>query len=150
MFGKPGKAGKQISPQAVPDPRGRTVAGNGQTVAVTVYGPDAWSVHTAGSMGIAVNTFSPMSAGMHSSGTARGFAGDRGYGVNRWAGRTRPLQAFAGAAVAPVARPPSFRLGLGAGAAGQPGLPNTGMDAGGLAALAWMGYTQLGHTAMGG
>lgn len=132
---------------------GRVVPANGQTVTALVFGPDAWSQQLAGSMAIANNTWSPMAAGIHSPGaSARGFTMDRGSGVNgnRWAGRTPyPVQQFAGAAVLTVARPASRRLGAGAGASGQPGLPSTGADNEGLAALAWMGYGQLGRAGMG-
>lgn len=133
---------------------GRRIRGNGHAVTVIVYGPDAFSVQAA-SLGMATLTFSPMSAGVHSPGaSARGFVGDRGYGVNRWAGRT-PYQQGAiqglGAPAQPVLTPKSKRLGIGAMPAGQPGYPSTGQDAGGLASLAYLGYGQLnGRTGLGG
>ena len=144
------------TPQPTPAPGrgGRVVRGNGRVVAALVYEPDAWAVQAA-SLGIATGTFSPMSAGVHSPGaSARGFVGDRGYGVNRWAGRT-PYQQGAvqdlGAPVQPILTPLSQRLGIGAMPAGQPGFPSTGQDDGGLAALAAMGYGQLNNrTGLGG
>jgi hypothetical protein len=67
---------------------------------------------------------------MHTTGTPRGFSGDRGFGVSRWAGRTTyAFQHWQGAAV-PVLAPKEKRLGIGAGVAGQPGLPNTGTASG--------------------
>lgn len=144
------------TPRATPAPRGagRVIPGNGHVVATVVYEPDAWSVQAA-SLGLATNTFSPMSAGRHSPGASpRGFVGDRGYGVNRWAGRT-PYQQGAvqalGAPVQPILTPLSQRLGIGAMPAGQPGFPSTGQDDGGLAALAAMGYGGLNNrTGLGG
>jgi len=129
----------------------RTIRGTGTPTTAIVFGPDRQSVSLASSMAIATNPFSPMAAGMHSSGTPRGYSGDPGYGVNRWAGRTPPLQFFAGAAgaVQPIADPRSRRLGIGAGAAGQPGLPGTGTDQG-LAALGWLSLGQLSPPGMGG
>jgi len=131
--------------------RRRVIPGNTQTVTAVIATPDRWSIQAAG-LGLATNTFSPMSAGRHTTGTPRGFTGDRGYGVNRWAGRTTyPLQAFR-SAIGPVANPRSKRVGAGAMASGQPGLPSTGQgDTGaGMSALAWMSYNPLTRQGMGG
>lgn len=116
--------------------------------------PDAFA-RQAASLGLMTNTFSPGSAGVHGSSTQpRGFTGDRGYGVNRFAGA---LDYAAGSVqdlvrpVGPIRSPASQRVGLGAGVSGQPGFPNTGADAGGLASLAWLGYGQLNNrTGLGG
>ncbi len=148
--------GNRRTPRPSPGPRaaGRVVPGNGRVVAALVFDADAWSVQAA-SLGLATNTFSPMSVGVHSPGaSSRGVVGDRGYGVNRWAGRT-PYQQGAvqalGAPVQPILTPMSQRLGIGAMPAGQPGFPSTGQDDGGLAALQWMGYGQLNNrTGLGG
>lgn len=122
--------------------RRRTIPGNGRTTVAVVFGPDRQSIQAA-SLGMATNTFSPMSAGVHSPGaSARGFVGDRGYGVNRMTGKSNPVQLFAGlaAAVRPIRDPRSARLGAGAGVSGQPGLPSTGTGAllgGGYAPRGW-------------
>jgi len=116
--------------------------------------PDRWARQIA-SLGMATNTFSPASAGVHGASTQpRGFTGDRGYGVNRFGGA---LDYAAGsvqdltAPVHPLRSPVSDRVGLGAGVSGQPGYPSTGQDAGGLASLAWLGYGQLNNrTGLGG
>lgn len=129
---------------------GRTVRGNARTVKAIVNDPDPWSIQIA-SLGVMSNTFSPGSAGIHLTGGAspRGFVGDRGFGVNRWAGRTRyPLQHFAGAGK-PVLDPMAQRLGMGAGVSGQPGLPSTGSDAA-MPAVAWLGWVPTGRAGMGG
>jgi len=108
--------------------RRRVIPGTGQTTLALIFGPDRQSVQAA-SLGMATNTFSPMSSGVHSpGGNNRGFTGDRGYGVNRMGGKSGPLQLFYGmaAAVNPVKAPRSARLGAGAMVSGQPGLPNTG------------------------
>lgn len=131
---------------------GRVIPGNGRTTIALVYGPDRQSISLAASMAIANNTFSPMAAGVHSPGaSARGFVGDRGYGVNRMTGRTGPQQLLAGAAKAvdPLRDPMSRRLGLGAGVSGQPGLPSTGQDNSG-SPLAWLGYGQMSAAGWGG
>lgn len=125
---------------------GRVIRNNARTTTSTVFVPDAQSVALAASMAIATNTLSPMAVGVHSHGTRQGFTGDRGYGVNRFAGRTPPLQNFTGAARA-VAHPEAYRLGIGAGVSGQPGLPGTGDVAG---AGMYLGWTQLGRMGMGG
>jgi hypothetical protein len=127
----------------------RVIPGNGRVVAALVFEPDAHSVRLAGSMAVANNTASPMAGGLH-SGRRHNYGGDRGYGVNRQAGRTPPQQFFAGAAaaLAPVQDPRSRRLGAGAGVAGQPGLPSTGQEAQ-PSALAWMSMGQLTQLGMG-
>jgi hypothetical protein len=125
--------------------RRRTVPDNANVTTAVIFTPDAWSLSVAGSMAIATNTFSPMAAGRHSSGTPRGFSGDRGYGVNRMPHRLPyALQNFY-SAVAPLAAKGarSKRLGAGAMPSGQPGLPNTGGDAGGIAALGIMSFSQI-------
>lgn len=129
----------------------RTVKGNARVTTAVYTVPDAWGVQAA-SLGMVTNTFSPASAGVHSSGSARGFIGDRGFGVNRWAGRTTyPLQTF-GASIVPVADPRSRRLGIGAMAAGQPGLPGTGANAMDptLVTLARMSSSQVAKAGLGG
>jgi hypothetical protein len=129
---------------------GHVIPANGTPVLATIYGPDAMSQQIANAMAIATSTISPMSAGRHTSGTSRGSSGDPGYGVNRFAGRLNyQVQGFAGAAVAAVQNPKSKRLGFGAGPSGQPGLPNTGTDAGGVSPLAWMGYDSMHSFGMG-
>lgn len=131
---------------------GRVIRNNSQPVLAVIHPPDAMSVQLATAMAVATLPFSPMAAGVHTSGTARGFSGDPGYGVNRWAGRTPyAVQNFAGAGN-PVrgVNARSKRLGAGAGVSGQPGLPNTGGDTGGLGTLAWLGYGQLNSLGMMG
>ncbi len=126
----------------------RTVPGNGDVVVTRWYGADRWSKALAASLAIATNTFSPMSAGVHDpGGTRRGFAGDPGYGVSRFAGRTLPKQGY-GQIAAPVADPLGVRLGIGAGVAGQPGLPNTGVDLPNQS-MGWLSYGQLGTLGLG-
>ena len=131
------------------------VPGNARVTTAIYTVPDAWGVQAA-SLGLMTNPFSPGANGVHgptpgSPGSSpRGWMGDRGFGVNRWAGRTSyPLQTF-GQAVVPVAQPSARRLGIGAGTAGQPGLPNTGQQTGGLSSLAWLTYNPLGRTGLGG
>lgn len=150
-------ARRRVSSTPAPGPaRRRVVRGNGILVTGIVFEPDRWSQQAA-SLGQAVNTFSPMSVGRHTPGaSAKGFVGDRGYGVNRWAGADAraagPRQNLA-APSAPVRAPvrSSMMLGYGAGVAGQPGLPSTGQDASGVAALGYLGYGQLTmHTGLGG
>lgn len=104
--------------------------GNGRPVTTWVYGPDIHSMRIAG-LGHMTNTLSPGSVGTHlpPDASRSGFTGDPGYGVNRWAGETLPVQHFFGL-VAPIAHARGKLLGIGAGVAGQPGLPNTGTDAG--------------------
>lgn len=126
----------------------RVIPGTGTRVVAWIFGPAPLSVQLANTMAIAVNTLSPMSAGVHNPSTQpRGFQGLSGFGVSRMAGRTQSLQAFAGAAAVPLAQPKNRRLGFGAGVAGQPGLPNTGGDSGSSGAWA---FAQLGRTGMGG
>lgn len=127
----------------------RRVPANVVVKRALVATPDAFSVQAA-SLGIMTNTLSPGSAGIHSPGASpRGFVGDRGYGVNRWGGRTTyPWQTY-GHAVKPVADPTAARLGIGAGVAGQPGLPSTGNQTGGLTSLAWMSWSPLGRAGLG-
>lgn len=118
----------------------RTIPGNAVEVKTVFYVPDAFA-NQAASLGFATNTNSPMSAG---AGPRTGrFAGDPGYGVNRWAGARAFLagpQQPQGPLANPVLSPLSQRLGYGAGVAGQPGLPGTGDDATGVGSLARMGY----------
>lgn len=120
----------------------RTVRGNEHVVTTVVYGPgDRWS-HQAASLGIMTNTMSPASRGTD-------YIGDRGYGVNRWAGATSyPLQMF-GTAVVPVAVPGSVGVGLGAGVSGQPGLPSTGNPTL-VNPLSMMSIPPTGHPGLGG
>jgi hypothetical protein len=130
--------------------RRRVIPANTRVATALVAGPDAFSVQAA-SLGAMTNTFSLGSVGRHLPGASpRGFVGDRGFGVNRWAGRTTyPLQTF-GQAAMPVLDPSARRLGIGAGAGGQPGLPSTGNATGGLSSLAWLTYNPLGRTGLGG
>ena len=125
----------------------RVIPGTGTPVTAWIFGPARLSVQLARTMAIAVNTLSPMSAGVHNPSTQpRGFQSLAGFGVSRMAGRTQALQNFAGAAAAPLASPKSRRLGFGAGVAGQPGLPNTG--GGPVSAGVWS-FAQVGRTGMG-
>lgn len=142
------------TPQSVPNVGGRVIRSNVRTVQAIYCVPDAFSVQAA-SLGLMTSTISPGSHGVHSPGaSAIGFVGDRGYGVNRWAGRT-PYQQGAvqaiGAPSAPVTNPRSRRLGIGAMPAGQPGFPSSGQDAGGLSSLAFLGYAGINNrTGLGG
>jgi hypothetical protein len=121
---------------------GRWIRGNARTVSTTVCGPDAQSQQLANAMVLATLPFSPMAAGVHSAGASpRGFVGDAGYGVSRFAGRTLPYQRTA-AAVRPVASPLGRMLGLGAGVSGQPGYPSTGTGA--INPLVYVSAFQLG------
>jgi len=122
---------------------------------LVTFGPDRFAIQMA-SLGLVTNTIAPSSVGMHSPGGSRiGFSGDRGYGVNRWAGRTPyeqgTLQNFA-APVRPVADPQSKRVGAGAMPSGGPGLPSTGVGASaGFVPLAWMSWGQgLDRQGIGG
>jgi hypothetical protein len=127
----------------------RKVRGNARATRAVYHVPDRWSLQAA-SLGVITNTFSPASAGIHSSGTSRGFSGDPGFGVNRWSGEDPlPRQNFH-IPPAPIADPTARRLGIGAGAAGQPGMPSTGTTAGALGPLARMSYSPLGRTGWGG
>lgn len=105
--------------------------------------PDAFAVQ-AQSLGAMVNTFSPGARGRH-NGSAGAFTGDRGFGVNRWAGafpyQSGPVQQY-GAAIAPVLSPPSARVGFGAMPSGQPGMPSSGQQAGDNA-VAWLSTFQM-------
>lgn len=121
----------------------RVVPSNATVTTALVFVPDAWSVQIASSMAIATNPISPMAVGRHSSGTQLGFSGDRGSGVNRMPHRLPfALQNFY-TAIGPISTPKSRRLGAGAMPSGQPGLPNTGGDAGGIAALGIMSFSQI-------
>lgn len=131
---------------------GRMIPGTGRKETITTFGPDRWSVQIA-SLGMMTNTFSPGSAGKHSPGaTSRGFAGDPGYGVNRWAGETPyhagPVQPLS-APIVPIADPLSKRLGFGSGVSGQPGMPSTGVHPIN-SSLALLGMDQFGAAGMGG
>lgn len=122
---------------------GRLIRARYRTQTTVINLPDQHALSLAGSMGMAVNTFSPMSAGVHDGGASpRGFVGDRGYGVNRFTGDTAPHLAM-GAAVQPILTPDQYNLGLGSGVSGQPGLPSTGTTISGP--LAWMSAHQLGY-----
>lgn len=127
---------------------GPVIPGNAVYDTVVRFVPDAHARRVA-SLGLITSTISPASAGRHSPGASPiGFTGDRGYGVNRWSGRT-PYQQGAvqslGAPIAPVGDPRSRRLGIGAMPAGQPGYPSTGQDAGGLSSLAYLGYAGINN-----
>jgi hypothetical protein len=125
--------------------RGRIIPGNAQVTTAVVHGPDRQSLALAASMAIAVNTDSPMSAGINSR-----FWGDPGYGVNRWAGRTTSPQAYVGAAVYPVHRPPTARVGAGYGAVDGSAYPNTATSAAeDLSALAAMSSASMTRAGMG-
>lgn len=104
----------------------KTLPGNGRKVTSWVYDADIHAQRIA-SLGAYTNTMSPGSYGLHGRADASpsGYTGDPGYGVNRWAGETQPMQSFY-SAVAPLMHPKSRRLGIGAGVSGQPGLPSTG------------------------
>lgn len=105
--------------------------GNGRHVSSIEFGPGSTSVELATSMAMATLPFSPMAAGVHDPSTQpRGYAMVQGYGVNRMGNDVGPIQNFYGA-VAPIAKAPkrpSAKLGIGAGVAGQPGMPSSGMD----------------------
>jgi hypothetical protein len=128
---------------------GRKIRANTRVATSIVTDPDPFALQAA-SLGVMTNTFSPGAVGVHSPGaSAKGFVGDRGYGVNRWSGRTTyPLQHWAGA-IKPIQDPTAQRLGLGAGVAGQPGLPSTGDQTAGLTSLAWMSWSPLGRAGLG-
>lgn len=115
---------------------GRTIRGNYRTQTTVINLPDQFSRSLAGSFGVAVNTFSPMSRGPGD----RGCQGVAGYGVNQFTGDTPPRVAV-GAAVKPVADPSQHNLGIGSGVSGQPGLPNTGTTV--VTPLAWMSMGQM-------
>lgn len=125
--------------------RRREIPANIQPAIAWVSGPDHMSQMLASSLAFATTTSGIMAAGVHTSGTDRGFAGVNGHGVNRWAGRTDPQQGFTGAA-APNGSAEARRLGFGAGPSGSPGLPNTG----GNSALGWLGYVPGGRPGIGG
>jgi hypothetical protein len=103
-----------------PDPRGPAIGSNDAAPLALTHGPSAQAIQLAATMGLAVNTASPMSAGH------RVWGGDEGYGVHRWAGRL-PMQGNpAAGAVAPVAAPSAVRYGTGGGPSQAPGYPSTG------------------------
>lgn len=116
----------------------RTIRGNAQPVTGTWCGPDRQALSLAASMAIASSTLSPMSVGVGGP-----FGGDPGYGVNRWSGRTSNPQAYVGAAVYPVGRPPTTRVGAGYGVVDGSAYPTT-RDQAGQEALAWMSPTRRG------
>lgn len=125
----------------------RTIPDNARTTTALIFVPDAHSVSLAASMVAATLPFSPMAVGRHSSGTARGFSGIPGYGVNRMAHKLPyALQAFY-SAIGPISQPRSRRLGAGAMPSGQPGLPSAGQQA--TSSIALMSFSQLGP-GMGG
>src|SRR5262245_43617041 len=101
----------------------RQIPGNTQVVPTVVFGPGRYSVGLATAMALAVNTFSPMSAGVRDGRRLGGsfYAGDPGYGVNRQGHDLGPIQQFHGA-IQPIRAPLVRRLGFGAGVSGQPGL----------------------------
>jgi hypothetical protein len=121
---------------------GRLVKTRDQIVSVLRGAPDAFAIQAA-SLGGMTNTMSPGSRGRH-DGHAGFFSGDRGFGVNRWAGafpyQSGPVQQYA-QLPAPVLSPISARVGLGAMSSGQPGLPQSGMSTGD-AAVAWISAYQ--------
>lgn len=128
---------------------GRVIPGTGTPAVVVVAGPSRQAISVAGSMATATNTISPMSAGLHGNGQV-GFNGDPGYGVNRFTGRVAyEVQRFY-SAVRTAAQPVDLRLGIGAGVAGQPGMPSTGTVNPTDAPLAWMSVGQVTNLGMGG
>jgi len=127
----------------------RKIKANTRVAVAIVADPDPFAVQAA-SLGVMTNTFSPGAVGVHSPGaSAKGFVGDRGFGVNRWSGRTTYPYQHWGGAIKPVKDPTAQRLGLGAGVAGQPGLPNTGGQTAGLTSLAWMSWSPMGRAGLG-
>jgi len=123
----------------------RKIPGNARPTVAYYFGPDAFAIQAA-SLGHMTNTFSPASTGVHSAGaTARGYAGLPGYGVNRFDNDLGPMQGFHGA-IQPIRDPKSRRLGADWGPSGQPGLPQTGYDAQGLA---YIGIGELSGLGMG-
>lgn len=123
---------------------GRTIAGNARRVVTIWFDADRQSRSIAGSMAVATNTFSPMAAGVHGPSTqVRGYSGIPGYGVNRFGTDVGVMQGFVGA-IQPIHTPANYRLGIGLGVSGQPGMPQSGQDAGGLAGLGLGQMTSLG------
>jgi hypothetical protein len=127
--------------------RGETLPSTAYQEVVTNWGPDVLARDRAESMANATNTASPMARGVKRSG-AMGFTGDRGYGVNRWAGGmwvnnipVSPQGYYS--VVSPQADPLSLRLGYGSGVAGQPGLPSTGSNDSADASAWLMSLNQL-------
>lgn len=121
---------------------GNKIPDNSNVEAHIWYGPSQQSRELASSMAIATNTASPMSRGVPDNGV--GFIGDRGYGVNRFAGEIiYAVQNFYGVPK-PVVAPLDQRLGFGAGVAGQPGLPSTGQSAATDLSLGLMSMGQVG------
>lgn len=126
----------------------RVIPSNGRVMATTYYVPDAFA-RQAASLGVATNTFSPMSTGTSAPGaSSRGPMGLPGYGVNRFDGALAyqlgtkqdlhvPPQ--------PILDPRSRRVGIGAGVSGQPGLPSSGDDASGYGSLLTMSRYQVGR-----
>lgn len=122
----------------------RRIPGNGRVVQSIEFGADRQSISLAASLAVATAPFSPMAAGIHDRSTqARGFGMVAGYGVNRYGNDLGPIQTFYGA-VAPIASPMAARLGFGAGVAGQPGMPQSGQNASGLAGLSLGQLTNAG------
>jgi hypothetical protein len=130
--------------------RNRTVRGNARVTTGIGTVPDQFAVQAA-SLGAMTNTFSPGAAGVHSPGaSARGWMGDRGYGVNRFGGELPYAVQNLTGPIRPIQSPSAQRLGAGAMPSGQPGLPSTGDVTNlGLAPLLAMSYGQLGRYKMG-
>lgn len=122
---------------------GRLIKSRDQIVTMIRGMPDAFAVQ-AQSLGAIVGTFSPASIGRH-DGHAGGFTGDRGFGVNRWAGafpyQSGPVQQY-NRLPDPVLNPISSRTGFGAMSSGQPGLPQSG-QLNGDTAVAWLSAFQM-------
>jgi len=127
----------------------RVIRPNQEVRTALVALPDAFSIQAA-SLGLATNPYSAMSVGVHAPGSSKkGWMGDPGYGVNRWAGRiSGPMQNWGGA-IAPVTIPSAARVGIGAGVSGQPGLPSTGDTTGAVGSLGWVTLAQM-SPGMGG
>lgn len=123
----------------------KTIPGNAERLSGAKFGAQPLSVQLATTMALANNTFSPMANGVHDPAhtQARGYAMVRGYGVHRMGWDLGPIQNFYGA-VARIADPTTQRLGMNQGVAGQPGLPQAGMNASGLAALDVGGLPAVG------
>lgn len=124
---------------------GRVIRSNDRVETRLVGAPDPMSVQIA-SLGYVTNTFSPASAGIHSGGQPRGFTGDRGFGVNRFAGALDhaigPIQHYGGL-TNPLHNPLAQRVGLGAMTSGQPGFPNSSPAPQDVSTLAYLGYGQM-------
>lgn len=133
---------------AAPDAVGPARGSNSCTPVALVHGPSLQSIGQIASLGLAVNTASPMSRG------SRVWGGVEGFGVHRFNARLAadPSSPTAGA-ISPVQTPQTARYGIGVGPsqAGGSSYPNTGAVAdAGLQSVATMSMGQLGAFGYGG